>query len=74
MPMGFDQPDNAVRLRRLVVGALLPPRRFTARRLAKKLAALVEEPTVAARCRQLRQEAGSYDGIGRTCDILESLS
>jgi UDP:flavonoid glycosyltransferase YjiC (YdhE family) len=73
MPMGFDQPDNAVRLQRLGVGALIPPRRFTARRVARTLAALTEEPAVTARCRQLRQEAGSYDGIGRTCDILESL-
>ncbi|MGD8700339.1 MAG: glycosyltransferase [Gemmatimonadales bacterium] len=73
MPMGFDQPDNAVRLRRLGVGDLLPPERFTARRLARKLAALIERPSVTARCRQLRGEAGSYDGIRQTCELLESL-
>ena len=74
MPMGFDQPDNAVRLRRLGVGDILPPHRFEGSRLAEKLTSLLGTPAVTARCRQLRQEADSYDGIVRTCDILESLS
>lgn len=74
MPMGFDQPDNAVRLRRLGVGAIIPPRRFTARRVARTLAALIETPAVTARCRQLARQNDSYAGVERTCDILESLS
>ncbi len=74
MPMGFDQPDNAVRLRRLGVGDIVAPSRFTARRVAKKLAALIEAPSVVRECRRLRDEVRSYDGVGRTCDVLEALS
>jgi len=74
MPMGFDQPDNAVRLLGLGVGNLLAPSRFTARRVARKLAVLVGNPAVAEACRKLRDEGGSYDGVARTCDRLEALS
>ncbi len=74
MPMGFDQPDNAVRLRRLGVGDILPPGRFRAHRVAKRLAALIAAPAVARECRRLRDEVGGYDGIRRTCDVLEGLS
>jgi rhamnosyltransferase subunit B len=74
MPMGFDQPDNAMRLLRLGVGDILAPGRFTARRVVKRLAALLEAPSVARACRRLRDEARSYDGVERTCDLLETLS
>ena len=37
MPMGFDQPDNAARLERLGIGAVLSPGKFTGANLAVKL-------------------------------------
>lgn len=46
MPMAFDQPDNLARLRRLGVAAGLSPRRFTAGRVAARLATLLDDPAV----------------------------
>ncbi|HEX5506648.1 MAG TPA: nucleotide disphospho-sugar-binding domain-containing protein [Thermomicrobiales bacterium] len=53
MPMSHDQPDNAARLRRLGVGAALPPRRFTGRAVADALDRLLGSEGVLERCRAL---------------------
>lgn len=53
MPMSHDQPDNATRLRRLGVGAALPPRRFTGRAVAAALDRLLGSEAVRDRCRAL---------------------
>jgi len=52
MPMAFDQPDNAMRLRRLGVGDWVVPRRFTASRVARSLEQLLADETVAGACRR----------------------
>lgn len=53
MPMSHDQPDNALRLRRLGVGAALPPARFTGPRVAAALDRLLGSDATLARCRAL---------------------
>ncbi|NIR42872.1 MAG: glycosyltransferase family 1 protein [Gemmatimonadetes bacterium] len=73
MPMGFDQPDNAVRLRRLNVGELIAPNRFTPRHVEETLRRLLSSPATAAACRRYRDAIGGTSGIGATCDLLESL-
>ncbi len=73
MPMAHDQPDNAERLERLGVAASLSPKRFTARRLAKRLAAVLT-PSVAARATDLASRIERDAGIDRTCDALERLA
>ncbi|MFN8516393.1 MAG: glycosyltransferase [Chloroflexia bacterium] len=53
MPMSHDQPDNALRLRQLGVGAALPPAKFTGPRVAAVLDQLLRSETTLARCRDL---------------------
>lgn len=58
MPMGHDQPDNVMRLRRLGLGDALEPSQFLAGAVAERLHRLINDPCVAeattlavARCR-----------------------
>jgi UDP:flavonoid glycosyltransferase YjiC (YdhE family) len=51
MPMGHDQPDNAMRLARLGAGASLTPKDFKAARIAALLKSLSQDNRVAASCR-----------------------
>ena len=71
MPMAFDQPDNAVRLKRLGVGALLAPRAFSGRRVARALAGLLESTRVRAACQRYREAVQTDDGLAETCSLLE---
>jgi UDP:flavonoid glycosyltransferase YjiC (YdhE family) len=48
MPMAFDQPDNALRARRLGVARFVLPKRFTADAVAGALQELLDDPAVAA--------------------------
>jgi len=73
MPMGFDQPDNATRLRRLGVGAWLTPRRFTPSRLAKALENLLENSETAIACQRYSRLVRESDALAATCSLLEEL-
>jgi UDP:flavonoid glycosyltransferase YjiC (YdhE family) len=73
MPMGFDQPDNAMRLARLGVGAYLFPHRFRIRAVAGALRSLLESRETAYACRRFSEAIASVDAIGVTSDLLESL-
>jgi rhamnosyltransferase subunit B len=55
MPMAHDQPDNAVRLKRLGAGDWLSRGRFTPERVAERLEALLTSEPVAAACARLRE-------------------
>lgn len=73
MPMGFDQPDNAARLKRLGVGASLVPRKFNARRVAAALQRLVASPTTAHATQQCAKQLQGVNAINKACDAIEAL-
>lgn len=73
LPLAWDQPDNAARVRRLGVGASLGPRRRTAGHLAGALARLMT-PEVRARCRAVASRAGGADGLDVAADWVERLA
>lgn len=72
-PMSHDQPDNAVRVKRLGVGDFISPRRFTPKRAARLLGALLESSGVAANCRTVASRFDRADGLGNACDLIERL-
>jgi UDP:flavonoid glycosyltransferase YjiC (YdhE family) len=74
MPMGFDQPDNAARLKRLGVGAALVPAKFTGARVASELTTLLSHPAAAAACRHWSQAIAASRPIDETCDLLERIA
>jgi len=72
MPMSHDQPDNAMRLRRLGVGDFVKPRAFRARRVAQKLDRLLTSPDVKASLQRLRSKFEQATGLAGTCDLIET--
>lgn len=73
MPLSFDQPDNAARVKRLGAGEVLPPNRYTAARAAALLERLISDPERKKRCLQLAEQFKNAHPIEQTCQKLEAL-
>lgn len=73
MPMAHDQPDNADRLRRLGVGASVPPRRFHGPIVARALDRLLGSAEVAAACRTAANRFHDAQPLDAACHLLEEL-
>jgi UDP:flavonoid glycosyltransferase YjiC (YdhE family) len=71
MPMGFDQPDNALRLKRLGVGESLSPAQFNGSRVADALQRLLTSTEVAKACKASQRRLRAEDGVGSACDLIE---
>jgi rhamnosyltransferase subunit B len=71
MPFAHDQPDNADRLRRLGVGRMLWPKRFTAANAARELGAL-DTGEVRSACRAAAARFIGTDPLGQTCELIEA--
>ncbi len=74
MPMGFDQPDNALRAERLGVARWLTPARFTATRVAAALERLLGEAAVSRAAAACRDRLRLVNGVGLAGDLLEGLA
>jgi len=72
LPLAWDQPDNAARVRRLGVGAALGVRRRRGRDLARALAGVMT-PAVRGRCREVAALAAREDGLEVAADWVERL-
>lgn len=79
VPHGFDQPDNAARVKRLGAGDVLPARRYRGDRAAAKLRAMLDDDALRARAeaigRDLREEHGARiaaDAIEQAIDRREA--
>lgn len=73
LPLAWDQPDNAARVRRLGVGLALGARRRGVRDLARALTALLA-PAIRERCRKVAVLAAQRDGLEVAADQVERLS
>lgn len=71
MPLSHDQPDNAQRLIRMGVADEISPRKYDGQRVAKKLARLLDSPTVQASCRELAARVRRMRPLAQTCEIIE---
>ena len=74
MPMGFDQPDNATRLRRLGVARWVVPSKFDGERVAAALSDLLGDSRTALNCRRWSDQIRAHNAIEETCDLLEQLA
>jgi rhamnosyltransferase subunit B len=73
MPMAFDQPDNAARLRRLGVGASLRRPKFRGPAVAEALGQLLASQEVAENCRAAAARLKDSRAVEQTCEELEAL-
>ncbi len=73
VPWAHDQPDNAVRIRRLGVGDFLLPRNYRPKTVAERLSRLMESPAVREECRRRKDDLAAAKTLDRTCDLIEKL-
>jgi rhamnosyltransferase subunit B len=73
VPFAHDQPDNALRAKRLGVARLVYPRHYSARRVARHLRALLEVPGYRDRAGEIARLVRSEDGVGSACEAIEEL-
>ena len=74
MPFNFDQPDNAIRLTELGVGAAISPSRWSRDAVARSLNKLLRSSETRDACRLMASRfEGVVDPIGQTCDLIEAL-
>ena len=74
MPMAYDQPDNARRLRSLGVARFLNPMRFTPDKVAIVLENLLGSRSVRSRCQDLADRIDFSGSLDLACSAIESVS
>jgi UDP:flavonoid glycosyltransferase YjiC (YdhE family) len=72
VPHGFDQPDNAARVKRLGVGDVLPATRYRADRAAAKLARLLDDVPLRARADEVGRSMKQEQGARMAADVIEA--
>ena len=71
MPMAHDQPDNAERLRKLGVAAVIPVARFNADSLTDALKRVTESARVAASCKEAARKFEGTHPLEDAADVVE---
>jgi len=73
IPFGYDQPDNAERLRRLGVAEVLPRPHFSGPRLQTMLERIFASESMQSRARDLAGKIQPEDDLEHSLDALENL-
>ncbi len=73
MPMAYDQPDNARRLKSLGIARFLNPMRFTPDNVATELDNLLGSRSVQSRCQDLAGQIDSSSALDVACSAIESV-
>lgn len=73
VPFANDQPDNAWRLERLGVARTLYPNRYTARRAARELEALLGTRAYLEAAARIADTVRAEDGAQTACEVIERM-
>jgi rhamnosyltransferase subunit B len=73
MPYSHDQPDNGRRMRRLKVARLIHREYYTPVRVARKVKAMLEDPSFAVRAAEVARRLEHENGVRSACNALEEL-
>jgi rhamnosyltransferase subunit B len=73
MPIAYDQPDNAQRLKRLGAGDLIQPKYFSPDRVAQKLGEMIGSDRLRQQCRNISVRVDTRAALTETCSIIETL-
>jgi rhamnosyltransferase subunit B len=74
LPLGYDRPDNAVRLRRIGVGDYLPPSEWRPDSIEKSLCRLLSSKAVKDNCKGFSERLRTCDSVSLACDAIEYLT
>ncbi len=73
MPMAYDQPDNAARLKRLGVAEAIPPGKFRGPAVARALDRLLIDEKIHERCHHWARQCNTGAAISAACEAMEEL-
>jgi rhamnosyltransferase subunit B len=73
LPLAWDQPDNAARVKRLGVGLTLGPHKRTSEHIARALAQLMT-PAIRDQCRHVATLAVADNGLELAADWVEQMA
>jgi len=71
LPIAFDQPGAAARIRHTGIGLTISPRFATTAQIARRLQRLLDEPGFAQRMAPLAEDLARAGGTPRAADIIE---
>ena len=71
VPFGWDQPDNALRVKRLGAGLAMARHEYRVDIAAAALDRLLREPQFAGRASEIAEQVRAQDEIGQACDAIE---
>jgi UDP:flavonoid glycosyltransferase YjiC (YdhE family) len=74
VPMAHDQPDNAMRVRRLGVGEFLLPGRYRTATVRARLERLMGSAAARANCRRFARAMVGADTVAHACALVEALA
>ena len=69
--MGFDQPDNGARLKRLNLADVLPPASFSTTNVVSAIAELTSSEKIAAACLDRKAAIRKADPTIMSCELIE---
>jgi rhamnosyltransferase subunit B len=73
VPTSHDQPDNAVRIRRLCIGDFVLPRAYTKARVIEKLDCLMS-PAVKDNCQRRAADLAGSQSLEKAAVLIEELA
>lgn len=73
VPYGFDQPDNAARLRRHGISETIARKKYDSRRAARALRRILGNPSYMQRAEEVARQVRAEDGARAACDVLAQL-
>jgi UDP:flavonoid glycosyltransferase YjiC (YdhE family) len=73
IPFGYDQPDNAERLRKLGVARVIRRHKVSEETLFHGLSKILDTPSMAARAKELSRHIQPAADIGATVDAIERI-
>jgi rhamnosyltransferase subunit B len=73
MPYAHDQPDNAMRCRRIEVGEVIDRERYNADRAAKMLSGILADPKYSENAIAKRAIVETERGAKSACDAIEKM-
>jgi len=71
VPFSHDQPDNAMRVKKLGASLTIPRQHYRANRVARELSRLLGTDAHAAAARNAAIEISNEDGVAAACNGLE---
>ena len=73
MPLAYDQPDNARRIKHLGVGDWISPKHFNPIRVEEKLKSLITSDAIRRQCRKIAPLIDTESALADSCGLIEML-